>query len=414
MDDLFGFLFGAAIVITIIYVAAMFAAMLLVNLYVLLDPVLAGFGVLPAPWAWAVTSGIFVALLHFACAESPSLRRPGLGKAATVAALCWLGLAAAVGLTGEPEQVRDRYARSPPTDSSTARRTPRQMPAPPSRPQARPAQTERGLNQPAYVDTQKLNIRKGPGTEFAVVGTLTEGTILRISARQLARDGRPWVHIHTGTAEGWVSERYLAPGVPKPKPRTSRPVVSDTVGKIGAGRPQPALDSSLPVVKPTRSSLIQRPGKPFPTAHVQARHLDLRQGPGSGYPSVARVSKGALIQMKARQRGVDGRFWVFVRSGSKEGWGGEHELPFSTSTGEIRTRAGGEALTSPAWARVATKLLNVRAGPGVGNGIVGRIARGTRVRVSERRRAEDDATWVRIQSDAVYGWVNAKFLETAP
>lgn len=51
-----------------------------------------------------------------------------------------------------------------------------------------------------------VNLREGPGTSFDVVGRLDRGD--RAEVIEL-RDGWAWVRV--GGAEGWMSERFLAP-----------------------------------------------------------------------------------------------------------------------------------------------------------------------------------------------------------
>lgn len=231
-------------------------------------------------------------------------------------------------------------------------------------------------------------------------------------ARQRAGDGSPWVFIRSGSEEDWVSEGHLRSSeARKAVPRSQPAVVRNTAEQTSPGRSEPGPAASLPLVEPSPGASLRRPGKPYPTANVAARQLDVRQGPGAHYPPVGGLFGGALVRMTARQRAADGSFWVLIRAGSTEGWVSERELRIHAPTAKTRTQSVDTVPAPGSWARVATTLLNVRAGPGVDNGVVGRIARGTNVRVFERQRVQDDAIWTRIQFDALRGWVNAKHLE---
>lgn len=280
MDDLFGFLFAAAFVIFIVYLVAMFVTTVLVNAYVLLDPVLAGFGALPAPLAWGLTSGVFMALLHFACAESPSLRRPAFGKAATAVAMAWLGLAWLVGISQENAPAPARYTQARELAPSPPVATPRYSP-PPSRPaQPRAPSPDPRLHETAYVDTQTLNVRAGPGTDFSIVDTVGDGALVRIFERRQASDGQPWVRIRAGTAAGWVSEGYLrSSGTPK------------------AGRPVTTVAPEKPSVPKTERSTETAKGhrRPIPcrTPH---------RNPGRSHPTQSPSGRGPQLYRTHRPR----------------------------------------------------------------------------------------------------------------
>lgn len=84
--------------------------------------------------------------------------------------------------------------------------------------------------QVAEVRTDLLNVRSGPGTNFAVRGTLPRGT----QAKVIQIDGS-WLYVVTGPIEGWVFAAYVelyedqqTPGVPAPAPETTVLVCNGT------------------------------------------------------------------------------------------------------------------------------------------------------------------------------------------
>lgn len=86
------------------------------------------------------------------------------------------------------------------------------------------------LAQVAEVRTNLLNVRSGPGTNFAVRGTLPRGT----QAKVIQVDGS-WLYIVTGPVEGWVFAAYVElyedqqiPGVPAPATETTVMVCNGT------------------------------------------------------------------------------------------------------------------------------------------------------------------------------------------
>lgn len=66
----------------------------------------------------------------------------------------------------------------------------------------------------AYVNTIKLNVRSGPGTEYPTVARLNYGTSVRVGKYEDSKDGTSWVQINVGDAAGWVNAKLLTKGIP--------------------------------------------------------------------------------------------------------------------------------------------------------------------------------------------------------
>lgn len=94
--------------------------------------------------------------------------------------------------TPRPETNQDSTSVVPPT------------PATSSSPQARAALT-------ATVNVVALNVRQGPGTIFAVIGWLTQGTEVTLVARNGSADWLKMCCIPGTQTQGWVSAQFLTP-----------------------------------------------------------------------------------------------------------------------------------------------------------------------------------------------------------
>ena len=68
--------------------------------------------------------------------------------------------------------------------------------------------------------------------------------------------------------------------------------------------------------------------------------------------------------------------------------------------------SGGGAVPSLT-ATINTGALNVRSGPGIGNGVVGRVYQGDVVGVTARNA---DNTWIEVNTGGITGWVSARFV----
>lgn len=102
-----------------------------------------------------------------------------------------------------PEEAPTALAPEAPPPETTAAVAPETAAAPAPAPDAAADATGGELRR---VTGDRVNMREGPGTSFAVVGQMTAGETAEVLEE---RDGWVWVRAGTG-AEGWMSARFLA------------------------------------------------------------------------------------------------------------------------------------------------------------------------------------------------------------
>jgi TonB family protein len=108
----------------------------------------------------------------------------------------------------------------------------------------------------ASVAAVKLNLRAGPGMNYAIVDHLVNGDVVDCLERRDGTNGTIWVRVRAGSREGWVTEKYLTSSVdsaasdssPKDDPTTQSPAGSVRVagGRLSffeSGYDPPARDS---------------------------------------------------------------------------------------------------------------------------------------------------------------------------
>ncbi len=61
----------------------------------------------------------------------------------------------------------------------------------------------------ATANGRPLNIRQGPSIASNVIGTAAQGTTVQVFDTPVQADGYTWVHIQTGTADGWCIREAL-------------------------------------------------------------------------------------------------------------------------------------------------------------------------------------------------------------
>jgi hypothetical protein len=62
----------------------------------------------------------------------------------------------------------------------------------------------------AYLNTEQLNVRNGPGSEYSAISKLPFGTRVSTLQRAQSADGGTWVKIRHDLVEGWVNEKLLS------------------------------------------------------------------------------------------------------------------------------------------------------------------------------------------------------------
>jgi SH3-like domain-containing protein len=67
----------------------------------------------------------------------------------------------------------------------------------------------------AYVSARQLNLRSGPGSEYAVVTKLSRGDAVACLERSASTSGQVWIRVRNGSYDGWVNEKFLSQSPPQ-------------------------------------------------------------------------------------------------------------------------------------------------------------------------------------------------------
>ncbi len=164
--------------------------------------------------------------------------------------------------------------------------------------------------QQATVRPDVLNMRYGPGSQYAVIAELRRGTVIDL----LARNGT-WLYGRTpGGTEGWVATDYLdlAPGV-----NLDVLPFRDAPADLGTPMERPAAEQSSPVPAPAEQSApVSFPeGTGIPGTAMGT--VNLRSGPGSAYRVLTTVAVNTALLVKGRNDSMD---WIFVSANGQDGW----------------------------------------------------------------------------------------------
>lgn len=143
----------------------------------------------------------------------------------------------------------------------------------------------------AYVNTDFLNIRTGPGANFDVVGQLARGDGIDLIGRNADNS---WVEIQVpGGASGWVSTRYILANT-----LISRLPINSNTG-----------------IFPTFPQAIDTGGQ---TGIITARRLNVRYGPGLGFGQFTSIRQGSGVRLIGRNGQGN---WLLVQlADGRTGW----------------------------------------------------------------------------------------------
>ncbi len=249
----------------------------------------------------------------------------------------------------------------------------------------------------ATIVTGQLNVRSGPGVEYSVVTTVSQGNVVNLLGRNV---NGTWAYIQTATAVvGWVnaSSEYISPSVPI----SSLPVVIPTTTT-----PTATPTGTIP---PTQTPTPTATSTPVPISGAHATiatgALNVRSGPGLAYSVVTTVYQGNVVSLIGRNANST---WAKIRlSNGTEGWvnAARSYITPNVAISSLPVVAPADPPASSATAVIATGALNVRSGPGVTYSVVATTYQGHTVQMLGRNA---NSSWVKIRlSNGTEGWVNA-------
>ncbi len=243
---------------------------------------------------------------------------------------------------------------------------------PPDQPETPPASG----SDDDYKAKSLVNVRSGPGTNFAVVDRLDAGE--QVKRGQCTSDGA-WCYInHTG-ADGWVSASFLTPVNPAP-PSNPPP---------GGGN-----DGTI--------------------TRIAVSPVNVRTGPSTDFKIVSRLARGESVEVA---QCTSDRSWCYVSHDGPDGWVAANYLrtpgPGNNGGNQGGNNGGNSGGNQPPPATTTQKIgtaitgMPVRGAPTLFTATIGQLSRGQEVNVDQ---CTTDGFWCHVDDDAVTGWVPAAFL----
>jgi LysM repeat protein len=168
--------------------------------------------------------------------------------------------------------------------------------------------------------------------------------------------------------------------------------------------------AALPLVQPAAASdSVQSTG--FLANVVNARYLNVRNGPSADYAIVGVLQGGQQVYLVGRNASGT---WVQLQADYGPKWVNARYIGPYYGYNILSLPVTDGSQTTPTGTIAYVYYLNVRSGPGVQYPIVTTLAAGTQVQLQARNA---DASWVQLMSnlgsEASPWWVNARYVSTS-
>jgi cell wall-associated NlpC family hydrolase len=214
------------------------------------------------------------------------------------------------------------------------------------------------------------NMRSGPGTDYDKVGELPAGTSV-----QLLAQANGWYQARLDNGRiAWITAELL-----------------DLTPQVTEAIPPAA---SIPAPPPARVGLVAQEG------------LNLRDGPGTAYVGMTKLSSGSQLDLLAR---YDDWFQVQTSAG-QVGWVLSQFLTTAPGVADRVDRVTSVPSPNPALqGRTTERSVNLRGGPGVAYPQIGRL--GTDTKLDLLGRYQD---WMKVRTpDGASGWISNELVEVS-
>ncbi len=202
--------------------------------------------------------------------------------------------------------------------------------------------------------TGQLNLRTGPGLDYASVGTVPKGVTLSYTNTAVDDRGVTWFRVHYGSKKGWISSTYTNYG--------------------GGGGYTSA------------SGTVTTTGQ-----------LNLRTGAGLYYSSIGTVPKGVTLSYSGTDVDDRGVTWFRVNYNGKHGW----ISSTYTNYGSGYASVSGKVTT--------TGKLNLRTGPALYYMSLGTVPSGVTLVYTDTDVDDRGVVWYRVTYGGDTGWISSMY-----
>lgn len=225
---------------------------------------------------------------------------------------------------------------------------------------SKPSVSQNSIGTSGSITANGLRVRKGPGTNYQVVGSLNSGQAVEI----LSTNGK-WSEVRTPAIQGWVSKEYIKPN-----------------------------GSNAKSTPPAGSSHTASKGI------VTADSLNVREKPSLNANTIGKLKKGAEVAVLSQSNG-----WAEISFAGKKAWASSQFLKVNgkTSSDNVKPAAPPEQYSG----KVTASQLNVRDLNVLNGRVIGSVSQGQSFQILEEQN-----NWVKIEfKPGKTGWAAGWFFD---
>ena len=232
--------------------------------------------------------------------------------------------------------------------------------------------------------SNSLNVRSGAGTNYSVLGSLSNGAKVEI----VGTSGS-WYKIKYGSGYGYVSKDYVTVS-------SSSNNSSSNSGSSNSG------SSNNTITTPSTST----------TGTIKVNDtLNVRSGAGTSYSVIGSLKNGATVEIVETSGS-----WYKIKYGSGYGYVSKDYVTVSSSSNNSSSNSGSSnsgssnnTITTPSTSTTGTikvnDTLNVRSGAGTSYSVIGSLKNGVTVEI-----VETSGSWYKIKYGSGYGYVSKDYV----
>ncbi|SCJ67105.1 SH3 domain-containing protein [Clostridium saudiense] len=232
--------------------------------------------------------------------------------------------------------------------------------------------------------SNSLNVRSGAGTNYSVLGSLSNGAKVEI----VGTSGS-WYKIKYGSGYGYVSKDYVTVS-------SSSNNSSSNSGSSNSG------SSNNTITTPSTST----------TGTIKVNDtLNVRSGAGTSYSVIGSLKNGATVEIVETSGS-----WYKIKYGSGYGYVSKDYVTVSSSSNNSSSNSGSSnsgssnnTTTTPSTSTTGTikvnNALNVRSGAGTSYSVIGSLKNGATVEI-----VETSGSWYKIKYGSGYGYVSKDYV----
>ena len=232
--------------------------------------------------------------------------------------------------------------------------------------------------------SNSLNVRSGAGTNYSVLGSLSNGAKVEI----VGTSGS-WYKIKYGSGYGYVSKDYVTVS-------SSSNNSSSNSGSSNSG------SSNNTTTTPSTST----------TGTIKVNNaLNVRSGAGTSYSVIGSLKNGATVEIVETSGS-----WYKIKYGSGYGYVSKDYVTVSSSSNNSSSNSGSSnsgssnnTTTTPSTSTTGTikvnDTLNVRSGAGTSYSVIGSLKNGATVEI-----VETSGSWYKIKYGSGYGYVSKDYV----